>query len=279
MNLKRILWPSRGAEAKKYLRIMKLAWFLILFLTLQTNASLWSQTIQMDVHLQNTTLLELFTHIEKNSEYRFFYSNDEVDVNQRVTVTAKNKVIGDILNEAFKDLPYFFKELNGKMILVEVKSAETNQLDSKQSIVSGKVTDDNGEPLPGATVIVKGTTQGTVTNFEGDYTLQNVAEGAVLQFSFVGMRTQEVVFGKQTIVNITLEADAIGIDEVVAIGYGVQKKSNLTGAISKVESSAMENRSITQPEQALQGKTGCTNHQYFRSSWGDSCSSRSWIQF
>ena len=234
---------------------MKLTWFLVLVFTLQTNASLWSQTTKMDVNVQNTTLLELFTHIEKNSDYRFFYSNDEVDVNQRVTLRAEDEVIGDILNEAFKDLPYSFKELQSNMILVEAKSNEANQSNSQQSSISGKVTDDNGEPLPGATVIVKGTTQGTVTNFDGEYTLQNVAEGAVLQFSFVGMKTEEVEVGTQTTLNITLQSDAIGIEEVVAIGYGVQKKSNLTGAISKVESEAMENRSITRAEQALQGKT------------------------
>ena len=120
MNLKRILQPFYRHEAKKYLRIMKLTWFLILTLTLQTSASLWSQTTKMNVDLKNSTLLELFTEIESNSEYRFFYSNDEVDAEQRVTVNAKQEVIGDILTEAFEDLPYSFKELRNKMILVEV---------------------------------------------------------------------------------------------------------------------------------------------------------------
>ena len=147
MNLKRILQPVYGCEAQKYLRIMKLTWFLILALTLQTSASLWSQTTKMDIDLKNTTLLELFSQIENNSEYRFFYSNDEVDVMQRITVKANAEVIGDILTEAFKDLPYSFKELRNNMILVEIKD-ESVKTSVQQNAVSGTVTDEAGEPLP-----------------------------------------------------------------------------------------------------------------------------------
>ena len=123
MNLKRILRPKYGGEVKMYVRIMKLTWFLILFLTLQSSASLWSQTTKMDVELKNTSLLELFTQIENNSQYRFFYSNDEVNVYEKITVSAKDKAVGEILSEVFDDLPYSFKELKNNMVLVESKDA------------------------------------------------------------------------------------------------------------------------------------------------------------
>lgn len=104
-----------------------------------------------------------------------------------------------------------------------------------QRSISGTVTDKSGQPLPGVTVVVKGTTQGTVTSADGKYTLANISEDAVLQFSFVGMRTQEVAVGSQTNIDVTLELETIGLEEVVAVGYGVQKKATVTGSISAVE--------------------------------------------
>lgn len=253
MNLKRILQPAYGYEAKKYLRIMKLTWFLILALTLQTNANLWSQTTKMDVDLKNTTLLELFTQIENNSQYRFFYSNDEIDVNSKVTVRASDEVIGDILTEAFEDLPYSFKELKNDMILVEAKEKSV-RINQQQNSISGKVIDEQGEPLPGVTVIIRGTTNGTVTNMDGNYSLSNIPEGATLKFSFVGMKAQEVEVSNQTTIDITLLTDAIGLEEVVAIGYGTAKKSDLTGSVSSLKAQEMEDRQYTSMAQTLQGR-------------------------
>lgn len=249
MNLKRILQPFYGHEVKKYVRIMKLTWFLILALTFQTSANLWSQTTKMDVDLKNTTLLELFTQIENSSEYRFFYSNDEVDVSQKVTVRAKGEVLGDILTEVFEDLPYSFKELKDKMVLIEQKDEKTLTLQ-----VSGIVTDKSGQSLPGVSVLIKGTTQGTVTGVDGHYSITNIPEGATLQFSFIGMRTQEIVVSAQTTINVTLEADAIGIDEVIAIGYGTQKKRDIIGSISTINSKEiLKATSSTSFDAALQG--------------------------
>ncbi len=127
---------------------------------------------------------------------------------------------------------------------------------AQQRSVSGNVTDTNNQPLPGVTVVVKGTTQGTVTSVDGTYTLTNLPEDATLVFSFVGMRPQEVVVGNQANINVLMEADAIGIDEVVVVGYGTQKKVNLTGAITTVTfDEEIENRPITNASQAISGKT------------------------
>ncbi len=253
MNLKRILQPVYGREVKKYLRIMKLTWVLILALTLQTSASLWSQTTKMDVDLKNSSLLELFKKIENNSEYRFFYSNDEINENSKVTIQVSDQVIGDILTEAFKDLPYSFKELRNNMILVEVKDEATKTV-LQQNSISGTVSDEGGESLPGVTVLIKGTTKGTVTSIDGNYTISNIPENATLVFSFVGMLSQEIIVGNQTIIDVTMAVDAHGIEEVVAIGYGTQKRSNLTGAISSIKAEDLNKLSVTRVDQALQGK-------------------------
>ena len=130
---------------------------------------------------------------------------------------------------------------------------------SQQSSVSGKITDSSGFPLPGVTVVVKGTTQGTVTDANGEYTLTNLPANATLVFSFVGMKSQEIVVGNQTSINLALQEESIGLEEVVAIGYGTQKKVNLTGSVSNVTAEVLENRPITNVGQGLQGTVSNLN--------------------
>lgn len=236
MNLKRNSLPLiKDRRLKKYLLIMKLTWLLVVILTVQTTASVWSQSSNLSLKLEQTSLLELFNTIEENSDYRFFYNNDEVDVSKKVSVTVEEESIGDILTKTFEDLPYSFSELNNNLILIERTDKEFNKSDDQQKTVSGKVTDDMGQPLPGVTVVVKETTIGTVTSADGNYTLSNVPDNAVLVFSFVGMKTLEIAVENQVQVNAAMESDVIGLEEIVAIGYGVSKKSDLTGAITQVK--------------------------------------------
>jgi TonB-linked SusC/RagA family outer membrane protein len=122
-----------------------------------------------------------------------------------------------------------------------------------QKTVNGKVLDEGGLPLPGVSVIIKGTTNGTVTGIDGDFSLSNVNNNAVLVFSFVGMTSQEILVGSQTTFNITMVAESIGLEEVVAVGYGTQKKANLTGSVGVATSERLENRPIVSTGQGMQG--------------------------
>ncbi|NQU52139.1 MAG: TonB-dependent receptor [Bacteroidetes bacterium] len=122
-----------------------------------------------------------------------------------------------------------------------------------QQTVTGKVVDEGGLPLPGVSVVIKGTTTGTVTGIDGDFSVPNVSSEARLVFSFVGMTSQEIAVGNQTSVNITLETSSIGLDEVIAVGYGTQKKANLTGSVAMVTAEQLENRPIIAAGQGLQG--------------------------
>lgn len=123
-----------------------------------------------------------------------------------------------------------------------------------QKSVTGKITDDSGQPLPGATVLVKGTTNGTVSNSDGNYSISNVPESGTLVYSFVGMISQEIAVGSQSVINIKLKTDAIGIQEVVAIGYGVQKKSDVTGSTVSVSAEELTSRPVKNAIEAMQGK-------------------------
>lgn len=131
-----------------------------------------------------------------------------------------------------------------KLLLLLMAFIVTISSAMAQKEVTGKVTDDTGQPLPGATIVVKGTSNGTVSNSDGNYSILNVPDNAVLVFSFVGMLTREVTVGNQTTVNISLDSDAIGIQEVVAIGYGVQKKSDVTGATVSVSAEELSSRPV-----------------------------------
>ena len=133
MKLNRIdLSLYRNGWLKKYFLIMRLTSLLILILTLQLSASVWSQTTTMSVKLKNSTLQELFIQIEKNSNYRFFYNNDEVDVNQKISVNVEEKTVGKILTAALEGLPYSFKEMENKLILIERTVVPSKFPDSNQ---------------------------------------------------------------------------------------------------------------------------------------------------
>jgi len=124
----------------------------------------------------------------------------------------------------------------------------------QQDSISGRVTDESGKTLPGVTVLVKGTISGTSTNMDGNYSISNIPDGATLQFSFVGMRTQEVLVKNQTIINIIMIADAIGLEEVVVIGYGSQSRKDVTGAISTLTANDIESIEVTGIDKSIQGK-------------------------
>ncbi len=129
----------------------------------------------------------------------------------------------------------------------------SGQILTQQRTIEGTVTDNQGSPLPGVTVVVKGTAQGTVTNADGNYTLTDISGDVTLVFSFVGMKTKEINIGNQTTINLILDQDVIGLDEVIAVGYGTVKKSDLTGSVERIKSEDLEKKSITNLIEGLAG--------------------------
>ena len=140
----------------------------------------------------------------------------------------------------------------GISILVQESNEGTSSSQEPRTI-TGTITDENGQPLPGANIIIIGTTRGAVTDLEGKYELDVIDRGTVLRFSYIGMLSQDVTVTDQTLIDISLAADAFGIDEIVVVGYGTQKKVNLTGAVGKATSERLENRPIPSVGHGLQG--------------------------
>lgn len=244
-------------RVKKVLLTMKLTTILFLAGLMQVSATVYSQATKFSFNAENKRVVEVLKEIEESSNFRFFYIREQVDVERQVSVKAENATVEEILDDIFAGESIAYKVMEDDLILL---SPERRTTESKanpgvqQNSVSGVVTDTNGQALPGVTVVVKGTTIGTITGVNGDYSLPRVPSGATLVFSFIGMITQEIPVDGKSQINVTMQVDYIGIEEVVAIGYGVQKKSNITGAIASVKSTDLENRAATDVAHALQGK-------------------------
>ena len=234
---------------KKNLLKMKLT-ILCLFLSfvqLMANDG-FSQSTRVTLNLKDASVEDVLMKIEEQSQLYFIYNRNVVDVNRKVNIFCTNQAVAKVLTDLFvgTDVAY---EVQDRHVILKSNSVQISQ---PKSII-GKVTDSAGALLPGVSVVIKGTTNGTITDGNGNYSLSNTPENAVVQFSFVGMKTQEIsVIGKSTI-NIVLVDEVIGIDEVVAVGYGVQKKVNLTGSIASLSSEEIAKRQVGQSSMVLQG--------------------------
>ncbi|MBK6283311.1 MAG: TonB-dependent receptor [Draconibacterium sp.] len=225
---------------------------------MQVSATVYSQATKFNFKAENKQVVDVLKEIEESSNFRFFYIREQVGVERQVTVKANGATVEQILDKLFDGQGISYKVMDDNLVLLSPDKSITTieKLSSQQMSVSGKVTDENGQPLPGVTVLIKGTTNGSVTNINGAFTFSNIPENTTLVFSFIGMRTQEVEVAGQTTINITMGVDAIGIEEVVAIGYGSQKKSDLTGAVVSVSNEDMNmGGTVSSAAQALQGRT------------------------
>jgi TonB-linked SusC/RagA family outer membrane protein len=240
------------------LKIMKLTTLLFFVALFQVSAISYSQN-RLSLKFEKETLETVFSKIEANSEFSIFYKNDLIRNSKEVTGEYKNASVNEILDEVLKSesLTYTVK---GKLIMIIPKSESGNEQGTQQQkSVSGKVTDSTGASLPGVSVVVKGTTNGTITDTNGNFSLPNVPENVILQFSFVGMKAQEIAVAGKTTINIKMEEDAIGLEEVVAVGYGTVKKRDLTGSVGSIDADVIAATTMTDAAGAIQGRVAGVN--------------------
>ncbi len=238
---------------KKIWLIMKLNFFLILLTVLQVSATVSAQNTRFDLKMKNVTIAQIFDEIERQSDVYFFYNKSQIDETRTISVDYRNKTIDEILKAMVSDLNLTY-EIAGKNVIVKALNAEGNGSQQGAIKVKGVVKNTAGESLPGVSVVVKGTTTGTITDIDGKYELANVPTEGTLVFSFVGMKKQEVAVAGKSSVDVVLEDETIGIEEVVAIGYGTAKKKDLTGAVANVQGENLMKRSTQQISTAMQGQ-------------------------
>ena len=236
---------------------MKLTSFLLLISLIQVSAVTYSQATKLSLNFDNVKLFEVLDQIEKTSDYRFFYDSQSIDLSKRVSLNKQNSDLKGILNEVLgPDLVY--EMINNNIVIIKSAATKVGKISVNQQqplTVSGRVTDSFGSPLPGVTVVVKGTTKGTITNLDGNYSLDGVPGDAVLIFSFVGMKTSETQVAGKSMIDLVMQEEAIGLDEVVAIGYGVQKKKLVTGATVQVKGEELARMVTPNVIDAMKGQT------------------------
>lgn len=260
---------------KKVIRLKKHASFSIkfdlkmklttLFLTvslfqLQATES-YAQKTKVTLTLEKVSIESVLDKIESLSEFKFIYKDKVVDYHKIVSIKAENEKISSILEKLFAGSNIVYSVLDKHIIL---KSRESNNLPKNEKTlileekpqeikVSGTIKDSNGQPLSGVNILVKGTTTGTLSDFDGNYSI-NATVGNVLVFSYVGFSTQEITLGEQTTINIQLKEDLAELDAVVLIGYGTQKKSSLTASVASVDVGELQKTATHNPAIALQGR-------------------------
>lgn len=255
----------RHEGAGNLLKKMKLLVAFFFAGLLAVSASTYSQQTKLNLKFDEETVKDVFRQIEENSEFVFFYNEDYIDVYRKVSINAKDEKVESILNEVLKGTQNTFKIYDRQIVILSPEMKELPPLMKSETIteqkkpITGKVTDSTGVPLPGVSVVVKGTTTGSITDANGNYSISNISENATLKFSFVGMKSREYQVGQNTSINVTLAEDAIGIAEVVAIGYGTQSKREIVGSISTVNSEEITSKQVSSFETVLQGQAAGVN--------------------
>ncbi|MGV8096677.1 MAG: carboxypeptidase-like regulatory domain-containing protein, partial [Mangrovibacterium sp.] len=235
---------------------MKLLTVFILLAIATASANSYSQQTKFKLSLHNATVRSVFQEIEENSEFILLYDEKNVDVNRTVNVTVNNESVSSILDQVFEGTGNTYKIFDRQIVILGPKDTEIpaflNQT-QQSSKISGKVTDSSGSPLPGVTVVIKGTVRGTITGSDGNYSLLDVPVNGTLMFSFVGMKTQEIRLEGKTTVNVVMQEETIGIEEVVAVGYGTMRKSDLTGSVIRANVESFREQPNISIMQSLQG--------------------------
>jgi TonB-linked SusC/RagA family outer membrane protein len=254
MKKNREPWVWNNYTLKKCLTIMKLSVFLFFLSIIQALAiNSYSQQTRLSLKFNKASLERVLDEIENKSEFYFLYNQDIVNTKKVVDLDVKEEKIEDVLNTLFvgTNIKYTISERQIVLTSSENQSG-INHTSEQQKTVSGKVTDTTGASLPGVSVAVKGTTSGIITDGDGNYSLSNIPANAILQFSFVGMKSQEIKIGTQTTLNVVLVDETIGIEEVIAIGYGVQSKKLVTGSTIQVSGESLATRNSTDAFGVLQ---------------------------
>jgi len=243
--------------AQKILLTMRLTLFLMVLSVLSAFSSSYAQKTKLNLKVQNSQVKEVLNEIENQSDFFFMYDNHQVDVERRVNLEANAMNIDQVLQRLFEGTSTSYKVVNRQILLFAEN--ENNAYSQQTGKVIGKVTDTSGSSLPGVSIVVKGTTNGTITDIDGAYVIPNVPGNAILLFSFVGMKSQEISVAGKTSINVVLEDETVGIEEVIAIGYGVQKKKLNTGSTIQVSGDALQKMSTVSALGALQSQTPGVN--------------------
>ncbi len=236
---------------KTLVKAMKITVALIILACIQVSASSYGQLISLTV--KNKPITKIFSEIESQSDYSFFWKGNDIE-QYHISIDAKSKPIEDVLEDIFKSIPYTYS-IAKKTIVVQPKTTiSTSYMGaSKFQEINIKVVDSNRLPLPRATILVRETGKVYTTNERGEISSTEFKIGSTLVVSYLGYNTEEVKISNANPLQIVLRMTSSGLNEIVIVGYGNEKRQNLSTAISSIQSTTIEKLSVTRIEQALQG--------------------------
>jgi TonB-linked SusC/RagA family outer membrane protein len=215
--------------------------------------------------VEKRELQDVLSQLEKLAQVTFAYSPKVIQLEREVSFDVKNQKLSVALEKLLKPLHISYEVVSGRILLSKANGQSTEQshlpvLPGKLAMtITGRVVDDQQQGLPGVNVVLKGTSTGAVTNTEGNYSLVVPDGGGTLVFSFIGYVNQEVAIGNQTTINVTLRSDIKSLSEVVVVGYGQQKRGNLTGSVAVVDIQTLKSQPAASAVEALQGKAAGVN--------------------
>ncbi|WP_422080622.1 TonB-dependent receptor [Ulvibacterium sp.] len=242
---------------------MKLTFLLTVVSLIQIQANTYAQNKKITLDLENVTVREVIDEIESLSDYKFLLNRKDVDLNRTVSIKVKKKPIATVLSRLFRGTDVDHEVLNKQIILRKTvtsiiapkhSNGISPPIEEIQYEVSGIVTDNEGVPLPGASIVEKGTTNGTQSDFDGNFSLDVADENAILVVSYIGFATREIAISGQSSIAIVLQESSEGLEEVVVVGYGTVRKSDVTGAVSTVASEDLTALPVQDVQQALRGR-------------------------
>ncbi|CAL1519691.1 TonB-dependent receptor [Chitinophaga sp. MM2321] len=252
MLKKSVLFTRRkyGYAYTKPLLKMKFSFIFLLVFMVQVNAASYAQKVSLSA--RDATLEEVFGQLKAQSGYDFLYSSQALHNTGKVNIQVKNTDLSSVLEKCLsnQDLTYV---IHNKTVVIKRKTAVTPESPLQNRKVTGSVTDEKGQPLLGVSIKLKGTSIGVVTDATGKFSLTVPGDNSVLVFSYIGYITQEVAVQNNSTVNVSLKEQTSSLNQVVVVGYGTQKKVNLTGAVSVVRGADLETRPVVDATQSLQG--------------------------
>ncbi|MFA7584516.1 MAG: TonB-dependent receptor plug domain-containing protein, partial [Proteiniphilum sp.] len=204
--------------------------------------------------MNNISLRDFFSYIEKNYSYTFMYDNTDINDKQLISVNERNQPIEKVLASVLKDKGIRFEVQAFQIILSKANTiVSTENRQQARKNITGRILDEKGEPVIGANIVEKGTTNGTVTDVEGNFTL-NVEENAAIHVSYIGYLPQDITSAGKNSLHVVLLEDMTTLDEIVVVGYGTMRKRDLTGSVSSIKSEDIQRSPVTSLDQAIQGK-------------------------
>ena len=239
---------------------MKLLFAFFFVGLLSISVSSFAQQTRLSLKLNEVSVKEIFNQIEEKSEFVFFYNEDYIDVNRKVSINLKNETIERILTEVLKGTANSFKIYDRQIVILGSgmpdgqSNLKSSTDETQRGPVEGLVLATDGSPIPGATVFIKGELLGSITNTEGKFNLANVPANATLVFSFMGMKSQEISLNGKRSLNVILQEESQGVDEVVVVGYGVQKRLTTIGSQSSMSSKDLKAQPVANISNAISGR-------------------------